>query len=200
MNLDTLMDLVPAYALGALDPADAALIEQIAAHDPAVRDEVAAFLETATALARQAAPNTDPSPQLRGRILDRIRATPQAKASSLPADSTPAGFVFKSAGDSDWHPGPVPGLRFKLLTVSRDMGYWMLLAELQPGSTIPSHDHRGSEQVYVLSGDLVTEGRTLGPGDLLHAEPGTHHRELRSPHGCVALLVEKAPPHVLAGK
>jgi anti-sigma factor ChrR (cupin superfamily) len=73
------------------------------------------------------------------------------------------------------------------------MGYWMLLIELGPGAAIPTHDHAGSEQLYVLSGDLVTEGRTLRPGDFLHSEPGTHHRELVSPGGCMAILVEKTP-------
>lgn len=200
MNLTKLMDLAPAYALGALDPADAALMQQIAAHDPAVRDEVAAFINAAAALARQVTRAIFPAPELRDRILDRIRNTPQAKPPGTSGSPATPGFVFKGAGAEGWRPGPVPGLRFKVLSVSRDMGYWMLLADLQPGSSIPTHDHQGSEQVYVLSGDLVTEGRTLGPGDFLHAEPGTHHHELISPHGCMALLVEKAPPHVLASR
>jgi anti-sigma factor ChrR (cupin superfamily) len=61
--------------------------------------------------------------------------------------------------------------------------------EVGAGATYPAHDHAGYEELYVLSGDLETEGRLLGPGDFLHAEPGSHHNPLHSPHGCTALLV-----------
>lgn len=51
------------------------------------------------------------------------------------------------------------------------------------------HDHLGAEEMYVLTGDLQSEGRSLGPGDFVHAEAGTHHRPLRSIGGCTALMV-----------
>ena len=53
------------------------------------------------------------------------------------------------------------------------------------------HDHSSSEELFILSGHLQTEGRLLGPGDFLHAEPGTHHHELVSPDGCVALIINR---------
>lgn len=65
----------------------------------------------------------------------------------------------------------------------------MLLVEIGPGVAYPEHDHEGAEEMYVLSGDLRTEGRSLGPGDFLHADAGSHHRELRSIGGCTALMV-----------
>ena len=73
-----------------------------------------------------------------------------------------------------------------------------LLADLAPGARFPTHDHAGSEQLYILSGHLHTEGRIMGPGDFLHAEAGTHHGELHSPDGCRALLVERVPAEMLS--
>lgn len=198
MNFTNLQELAVAYALGAIEPREAALLEQIAAGNPSVQAELGALLETAAALAASQSARVAPEPALRGRILDRIRSTPQARPASPDASLAATGFHFKSAGTEDWRKGPGRGLRYRVLSVSKDLGYWMLLLELTPGGVIPTHDHRGSEQVYLLSGDLRTQGRTLAPGDFLHSEPGTIHQELVSPSGCMAILVEKAPDRVLA--
>jgi len=53
--------------------------------------------------------------------------------------------------------------------------------------------HAGHEEVYVLNGDLQTEGCRMGPGDFLHSDPGTLHHALYSEHGCRALLVVPLP-------
>lgn len=74
----------------------------------------------------------------------------------------------------------------------------MLMIELGPGAVYPEHDHLGAEELLVLTGDLQSEGRSLGPGDLIHAEGGTHHQELRSLGGCTAILV--VPKESLAGQ
>lgn len=199
MNLKNPTDLA-AYTLGVLEPDEAAWIGQLIAHDPSIREDAGGYAEAAAALAAHRSPRIYPPTRLRAEILGRIRNTRQAVPASSGSIGHAPGFRFRSAGEDGWRPGPMPGTRFKVLSVSRDMGYWVLLADLQPGGRIPTHDHTGSEQVYVLSGDLITEGRTLGPGDFLHAEPGTHHEELVSPGGCMALLIEKAPPGVLNTK
>ena len=117
-----------------------------------------------------------------------------APAAEKPA---PAGFLCVKSHEGEWQATPIPGIRMKVLSVSRDLGSWMVLAELAAGARYPSHEHAGSEQLYVLSGHLHTAGRVLVPGDFLHAEPGTHHDGLYSPDGCMALLVERAPAAVL---
>jgi anti-sigma factor ChrR (cupin superfamily) len=200
VKLTNLSELTAAYALGVLEPDEAAWMYQIIAHDRPIQEDTAGYIEAAAALAAYRSPRISPAPQLRTTILERISNTRQTVPAYSGSTEPAPGFCFQSPGENGWKPGPMPGTRFKVLSVSRDMGYWMLLADLQPGGRIPTHDHAGSEQVYVLSGDLLTEGRTLGPGDFLHAEPGTHHHELVSPRGCMALLIEKAPPEVLAKK
>jgi anti-sigma factor ChrR (cupin superfamily) len=202
MNFTNLQELAVAYALGAIEPRDAAMLEQVAAGNPSVRAELAAMLETTAALAATQSARVAPGPAVRSRILDRIRSTPQMRPATPDAAPDAAletsGFHFKPADSGDWRKGPGKGLRYRVLSVSKDLGYWMLLLELTPGGVIPTHDHQGSEQVYLLSGDLRTQGRTLVPGDFLHSEPGTVHQELVSPSGCMAILVEKAPERVLA--
>jgi len=64
-----------------------------------------------------------------------------------------------------------------------------MLMALAPGAKVPDHDHAGTEEIYMLSGHLHTEGQVMGPGDFLRAEAGTHHHEVVSPDGCLALLI-----------
>ena len=192
MNSTELQELAASQALGALGRADAERLETAVAHDPDAQAEVAGFKDTAAVLAMALSPPARPSAELRAKILERVRNHPQTKQIAGPA-AVPTGFQFVLNNDSGWQSTPIPGLRMKPLSVSRDLGYRVLLAELGPGARFPEHDHDSSEELFIVSGHLQTEGRLLGPGDFLHAEPGTHHHELISPDGCVALLIERAP-------
>ena len=196
MKCTDLQELAAAHAAGALDRAELARAEALAAHDPDVRDELASLHDAATALAVSLPTGPAPSPEVRARVLEQIAHTPQVRPAG--AADAPAGFTFHGRDEGEWQPTPIPGLRVKPLSICHEKGYWTVLVELAPGTSFPEHDHDGAEDLYVLSGDLVTEGRTLGPGDSIHAEPGTHHHAMYSPNGCVALVIEPARQEVLA--
>ncbi len=201
MNCDELQQLAALEALGVLDGPEADRLRERLSQDAAARAELARFLEVSNGLL-SALPRQRPSTLVRARVLERIRATPQRSAqaettpSSLPPPPpAPPGLHFIGP-DAPWMPAPVPGARFKLLSAGPQQGYVMLLIELAPGAGYPEHDHPGVEEMYVLTGDLQTEGRSLGPGDFLHGEPGSHHHELHSIGGCTAIMV--LPPQALA--
>ena len=142
-------------------------------------DDVIAFDESVSlALARTALGPT-PRPELKDRVLARL--TPRAAA--------PAGFVFHLAGNDDWLPHPVPGIRMKVLAANRSRGYATLLLDAAPGVRFPPHHHTSDEGCYVIAGSVETLGRRLEPGDFLHAEAGTHHSELSTETGALVLLV-----------
>lgn len=195
MNLscDELEQLAAIEALGALDGKDRARLQEILAGSPAARDAYRRFLDAAAALTVQVVPKK-PAPSVRARVLEKIRKTPQVPipapqpAAPAPAPSPADGIQFIFA-DAPWMESPVPGSRLKVLSAGPTQEYVMLLVEFGPGVTYPEHDHLGAEEMYVLTGDLQSEGRSLGPGDFLHAEPGTHHQPLHSIHGCTALMV-----------
>ena len=196
MRCTELQELAAAHAVGASTSAEAARSEALAADDEGLRAELAAFRDAAAAIAIGQAASPSPGAAVRAAVLARIGRTPQSKAPS--GTGTREGFLFRFHGEGEWQPTPVPGLRVKLLSISRDLGHRTILAELAPGTAFPAHDHHGSEDLMVLSGDLITEGRTLGPGDFLHSAAGTHHTPLVSPNGCVALIVEPIPAQVTA--
>ncbi len=202
MNCDERQQEAAAHALGALTPAQAAELEERLKNDPTFQTEIARFRAVATAFAAAVVPHFQPSPELRNRVLERIRRTPQlppqappstfgrpfaASATQLPP---PAGFSFVTE-DAGWVKTQVPGLDFRVLSMNPKEGYRVMLGRLAPGTRLPHHIHRqGAEGLFVVSGDLYSAGRLLQAGDYMHAEAGTDHPEVYSPNGCIALLVE----------
>lgn len=204
MNCDERQQQTALEALGALDGPETAALRERAASDPDARAELTRFLDVAGHLGAGVPPRR-PAPEVRARVMDRIRRTPQRSegaaaaataASAGAADAEHGGALAEGvrflASTAPWLAGPLPGTRLKLLSLQPERDYAMLLVDLPPGTIYPEHDHAGPEEMYVLSGDLVSEGRRLGPGDFLHADGGSHHHELRSPSGCLALMVVPA--------
>ncbi len=188
MRCTELQDLASAHAVGASTATEAARIEALAADDADLRAELASFRDAAAAVAIGQPATSSPSAAVRAAVLAQVACTPQGRPAG-----TGEGFLFRFRDEGGWQTTPMPGLRIRLLSTSNDLGHRTILVDLAPGASFPAHDHGGSEDLMVLSGDLVTEGRTLRAGDFLHAGPGTHHSALVSPNGCVALIVEPIP-------
>jgi len=130
-----------------------------------------------------------PRPEVKDRLMARLRRT----AELVPV---PAGFSFRLATENDWLPHPVPGIRMKVLALSRERGYVTLLLDVAPGSRFPPHHHGGDEECYVLSGSLIACGRRIEAGDFHHADAGSDHGELRTDEGCRVLLVVQPEDYI----
>lgn len=211
-----LQELFALEALGVLDRVEQAKLKALVEADPEAAAELPAWRDAVAAFAMAATSRRRAPAYLRERILTRIRQTPQVRPAtsspSVPAapQSAPdsasgpkvppspeigegrALLTFGYDATAKWRAVPgVPGVRVRMLAVNQPQGYRISVVELAPGASFPSHHHgSGPEDLFLLSGDLVTEGRTLGPGDHFHAEPGTDHQRLTSPSGCRAMIVE----------
>ncbi len=202
LNCDELQQLTALEAVGALDGLDVERLRRRLASDPAARHELQRFIDVAAAIVASV-PRRRPASTLRAKVLDRIARTPQVgkgKAGGSIADGlgeagparepfkVPPGFLLNTR-EAPWLQGPLPGVRFKVLSAGPNQSHAILEVELGPGAAYPEHEHLGPEDMYVLTGDLQTEGMNLRPGDSFHAEAGTSHDGLRSVHGCTALLI-----------
>lgn len=213
MNCLELQELCALEALGALDRVTQTRYNALLAADPDAAAEVPAWRDAVAAFASAATLRRRPPADLRERILTRIGRTPQLQPplASPPPVPTPAPpetgspivpgpnpalvrppMAFSFTATAEWTAIPgVEGIRVRVLSINEPQGYRVLHVELDPGAVFPAHHHRaGPEDLFVLSGNLLTEGRTLAPGDHFHAEPGTDHQRLVSPDGCQAILVE----------
>ncbi|MBI4312366.1 MAG: anti-sigma factor [Chloroflexi bacterium] len=84
MNCTQVRDLVPSYALGALDPHDREEVEAHLDACPACASSARDDLESAAALAFAVEP-VEPPPSLKARTLQRIAETPQAAVARGPS-------------------------------------------------------------------------------------------------------------------
>ena len=70
------------------------------------------------------------------------------------------------------------------------------LLRYAPGGSVPLHEHQGFEHVLVLDGSQEDERGRYPAGTLAVNPPGSRH-SVRSPEGCVALLVWERPVRLL---
>ncbi len=120
-----------------------------------------------------------PPPELRRRILDAVRATPQ-NSRTVRSD------------EGRWVPLPFPGVRVKTLSVDEERGTATILMSFEPGSRAPAHDHHGDEESFVVSGSCRIGAISLRQGDFHRAGAGSRHGDVVSDEGCVLLLVVDA--------
>lgn len=75
-------------------------------------------------------------------------------------------------------------------------GYWM---RMSPGSQSLPHRHAATELLQVVEGEVLdSDGQVLRAGDsLVYGEGSTHW--LRSPQGCLLLVIESQPSSLLSG-
>lgn len=187
------MELAALQAVGALDGADAAeLCQRLTAGDGVAWAEFRAFNEALALAARPATPPVG----LREKLLRHIGAPPAPVPAPVPAGPPPLPAevfqVFNPGRHGDWLPAQIPGARFKMLSLDLERNFALLYAQLDPGTRYPAHHHSASEECYVLTGDLTTEGRTLRAGDFYRADAHTDHEGLFSAEGCTALFIVPA--------
>lgn len=101
----------------------------------------------------------------------------------------PPGFFYQAADFGEWRELPVKGARIKELSNQPADGFTVMMLEMDPGARFPSHNHKGAEHVYLLDGDLYSDGEKLSPGDFLRAAANSHHGGLYSENGCHALII-----------
>jgi anti-sigma-K factor RskA len=89
MTESELRELLPLYALNALEPGEAEQVEAFVARNPDARAELQGFLET-TALLARSVPQLEPGVAVRSKVLEKIRVTAQvAPPASTPISSQP---------------------------------------------------------------------------------------------------------------
>ena len=90
--------------------------------------------------------------------------------------------------EPDWQDA-VPDLSYAILARDVENERVSMLVRLGPGAAYPPHTHAGVEELYLLDGALVIEGRTLYPGAYNRAEAGTSDQHVWSETGCTCVLL-----------
>lgn len=178
-----LRELLPLYALGALDASEAAAVERAVAADPALAAELASYRDTAHRLVDLVTPVTPPA-DLEARLLasagggryERFAArvaaifdvTVDGAREILGLAERPSSWeaLFPGIGLVHFQGGPA------CVAAAADCG----IVRIDPGCKFPWHMHRGEEVTLILAGTLGDhEGRTLHVGDEVVLAGGAAH-------------------------
>lgn len=178
-SLDEVQALAAAYALGTLDADAAAAFEAHLAQGCArCAGEVEAFQRVAVDLA-EAGTVAAPPAAVRARVLRRAGADPSVARITRP------GLLFIRTAATEWEQPGVAGVDIKLLAFDEVHGRTTQLVRLAPGSVYPPHRHAGTEELFLLEGDLLVSGVEMHAGDYCRAEPDSVHNDISSHGGCV---------------
>jgi anti-sigma factor ChrR (cupin superfamily) len=82
--------------------------------------------------------------------------------------------------DLPWEKMRFPGCQAKTLLFDPKSGLATVLIKMEPGATLPDHEHVLIEQTYVLEGSLVDKegpdaGLEVGPGEFVWRPAGSRH-------------------------
>jgi quercetin dioxygenase-like cupin family protein len=99
--------------------------------------------------------------------------------------------------DMEWEPIRYPGCHVKTLMVDRKHGLLTVLLKMEPGATLPDHEHALVEQTYMLEGRLVDaegpeQGLSVGPGEFVYRPAGSRHAAC-APEGAVMVAIFQVP-------
>ena len=175
---DEVLDLASSYALGLLQPPETAEFERHLQGCPVCREEVKAIQGVSARMAL-AAPTVQPAPRVKQQLLAGLR---------------PEHVIFR-AEEGAWEATPYPGIEVRRLFVDKVTGAITTLLRAAAGAVYPAHRHGGTEQVYVIDGDLIFEDHKLETGDYEISSGSTEHLSITTETGCTALII-----HNLADK
>jgi anti-sigma factor ChrR (cupin superfamily)/DNA-directed RNA polymerase specialized sigma24 family protein len=172
-------ELVCAYAVHALSPSEASMVEahlswcaQCGQELATLRPIIDSFVSWPTDVLRPAA-------SLRERLARRISAQTGARP-VLPA--------VRPWSEPEWE-DVAPGISCKLLSSDTQKHVVSMLVRLAPRAEYPPHTHAGVEELHLLDGELWIDERKLYPGDFNRAVPGTGDKRVWTETGCTCVLI-----------
>jgi quercetin dioxygenase-like cupin family protein len=189
---DCFCDLVPLYALGVLDDTEQAWVEQQMLDYPELATELAAYEMAVTAMAYgiETLPPSGQMETIKGKLFDRlgldlaaVEPVPEPVLREPMSNFVP--FLTTRSADLQWTSPGIPKVEIAILHTDPITRERVGLLRAQPGMQYPPHRHGGTEEIYMLSGDLVLEGETYYTGDYIRSAPGSKHGPAYSAAGCM---------------
>lgn len=100
----------------------------------------------------------------------------------------PAQVASQTWTEPEWEV-VAPGIECKLLASDAEKQRVSMLVRLAPRAAYPAHIHAGTEELYLLYGELWIDDRKLQPGDYNYGGRGASDERVWSKTGCTCVLV-----------
>jgi len=141
--------------------------------------------QSAVALLAYSVPLVSPSPRLKARFMERVKA---ASATVMDRPRLRRAIDFSAL---PWQPSDYPGVSFHPLRQDDVTGTLVALIRIQPGCAYVDHVHPGGEDCLVLQGGFRDRRGQYRAGDFVYYEPGSAHQDFHALDGeeCVLMVV-----------
>lgn len=169
-------DHVALYALDSMQAGEAARFEEHLGSCAACREELVR-LKPVVADLLLAGPQSDPPPGLKQRVLQRARQRRLA---------------LRPVARRIWHESDEPGVEISQLRSDVASGRHTLLIRMAAGASIRTHRHPGTEECFVVDGDLHDGDLVLGAGDYVCHDGGSVH-SISTRNGCLLYVTTASP-------
>ncbi len=171
-------ELVPLYVLDLLADSKRVWVEREIQQSPELAEELAYYQTAATAIPYSAtvAPM---APDLKDRLFARLQLAQPPQPENTEKSLTAIRFQ-----DLEWQPYSVPGVEIANLYIDNIKREVTGVLRAQGGVHYPLHRHATGEEIFMLEGDLVVDGKVYGAFDYIRSEPNSSH----APHtigGCM---------------
>jgi anti-sigma factor ChrR (cupin superfamily) len=181
------LDLVFLHALRALPASEIPVVEAQLSRCAECRQEIETLRPIIQSFISWPADVLRPSVPLWERVAQRIaEETGKPAVSSLP----------QVPSQPEWEE-PALGISCQLLATDTEKGRISMLVRLAPGAEYPPHRHAGVEELYLLHGELMIDGKKLYPGDYIRAEAETVDHRVWTETGCTCVLLTSTKDVVL---
>ena len=184
-------ELAPLYALDLLDLADRLWVEaQILAY-PDLAEELASH-QAAVGLIPYTAEPIPIAADLKDRLFARLNlespplvANPQTP---IPVDLPPVDQIFSiESKNLQWKPHRTPGVECALLFFDPVQRMRSMVVKAAAGVVYPLHRHEQAEEIYMLEGELILNGKIYVAGDYIRSSAGSIHAPATTT-GCLFLI------------
>src|SRR5688572_5476613 len=171
--------LVLLYALHALPASEVSVVGAHIAACQGCRQELETLRPIIGSLAARSTDILRPSASLWDRLARQIAEETGRETVKL---SQPR------SGEPEWLKVGA-GISCQLLGIDTEKRRVTMLVRLAPGAEYPPHRHAGLEELHMLHGELMVDGRKFLPGDYLRSEAGSADRRVWSETGCTGILI-----------
>jgi hypothetical protein len=165
-------ELAPLYALDLLNEEEKAWVERQIATCPDLATELASYQAAVTAIP-YSAPQMPMAEDLKERLFQRLELEPPIPT---PAPQTIAASYFAVRSQNlHWQPHSIPGVTIAIVHTDQIKREIVGFLKVQGGVRYPLHRHAGTEEIFMLEGDLAIEDQVYGVGDYIRSAPGSSH-------------------------
>lgn len=194
MEHDRYLNMAALHSLGLLEDPDRSDFEEHLSEGCEICQAELSGLRDVAASVAFTTSLQEPPPDLRDRLLERIRSGPQIWKSWNPGLASHMHVVRE--GEGDWE-RVVDGVYAKRLFVDAEHDRVTMLVRMEPGAKYVPHRHGGPEQCFVLEGDIRDGDDVFQAGDFQCLMTGTRHGAQSSESGCVVLIVSSLKDELL---